>query len=52
MADTRVVYLELGKNTVDHNTLLEIKPHQVLIKIHQASICGSERVRKDAGSDG
>ena len=43
MVDTRVVYLESGKITIDSITLPEIKPNQVLIKTHQASVCGSER---------
>jgi len=43
MTDTRVVYLEPGKITIDSITLPELGPKQVLIKTHQASICGSER---------
>jgi threonine dehydrogenase-like Zn-dependent dehydrogenase len=43
MVDTRVVYLEPGKITVEMIRLPELKPNQVLIKAHQASICGSER---------
>jgi len=43
MVDTRVVYLDIGKITIDTITLPEIKPHQVLVKTHQASVCGSER---------
>ena len=43
MLDTRVVYLEPGKLTVETITLPELKPNQVLIKTHQASVCGSER---------
>jgi L-iditol 2-dehydrogenase len=41
--DTRVVYLEPGKITVDTITLPELKPNQILVKTFQASICGSER---------
>ena len=41
--DTRVVYLEPGKITLDTMTLPDLKPHQVLVKTHQASICGSDR---------
>lgn len=43
MIDTRVVYLEPGKLTVETMTLPPLKPNQVLIKTHQASVCGSER---------
>lgn len=43
MTETRVVYLEPDKITVETMTLPEIKPTQVLIQTHQASICGSER---------
>ena len=43
MIDTRVVYLEPGKITLDTLTLPELKPNQVLVKAHQASVCGSER---------
>jgi len=43
MVDTRVVYLEPGKITVETMKLPELKPNQVLVKTHQASICGSER---------
>ena len=43
MVDSRVVYLEPGKMTVDSITLPELKPNQVLVKTHQASVCGSER---------
>jgi threonine dehydrogenase-like Zn-dependent dehydrogenase len=43
MIETRVVYLERGKITVETKALPELKPHQVLVKTHQASICGSER---------
>lgn len=43
MIQTRVVYLDVGKITVDEITLPELKPNQVLIKTYQASVCGSER---------
>ena len=43
MVDTRVVYLEPNKLTVETITLPELKPNQVLVKTHQASVCGSER---------
>jgi len=43
MVDTRVVYLEPGRLTVEKIELPELKPNQVLIQTHQASICGSER---------
>ena len=41
--ETRVVYLEPGKLTVKTMTLPELSPTEVLIKTHQASVCGSER---------
>ena len=41
--DTRVVYLEPGKLSIETIQLPELKPNQVLIKTHQASVCGSER---------
>jgi L-iditol 2-dehydrogenase len=43
MIDTRVVYLEPGKLRVETITLPELKPNQILVKTHQASVCGSER---------
>ena len=43
MIDTRVVYLAPGKITVESMTLPALKPNQVLVKTHQASVCGSER---------
>jgi len=43
MTDTRIVYLEPGKLTIDSITLPPLKPAQVLVKTHQASVCGSER---------
>jgi L-iditol 2-dehydrogenase len=41
--DTRVVYLQVGKITIDTVPLPQIGPNQVLVKTHQASVCGSER---------
>ncbi len=41
--DTRVVYLEPGKISVETISLPALNPNQVLIKTHQASVCGSER---------
>ncbi|MFC1993202.1 zinc-binding dehydrogenase [Chloroflexota bacterium] len=41
--DTRVVYLDIGKITIDTMSIPELKPDQVLVKTHQASVCGSER---------
>ena len=44
MVDSRVVYIEEpGKMKVETITLPELKPNQVLVKTHQASVCGSER---------
>ncbi|MBN1579346.1 MAG: zinc-binding dehydrogenase [Anaerolineae bacterium] len=43
MVDTRVVYLEPGKVWIETLTLPQLEPNQVLVKAHQASICGSER---------
>ncbi len=43
MVETRVVYLEPNKLTIETITLPPLKPTQVLVKTHQASICGSER---------
>jgi L-iditol 2-dehydrogenase len=43
MIDTRVVYLEPGKLSIETITLPALKPTQVLIKTQQASVCGSER---------
>lgn len=43
MTDTRVVYLEPGKLTLEMRRLPELKPTQVLVRTHQASVCGSER---------
>ncbi len=41
--ETRVVYLDLGKIRLDTVTLPVLGPNDVLVKSHQASICGSER---------
>ena len=41
--ETRVVYLDIGKITVDTIKLPDLKPNQIMVKTHQASICGSER---------
>ena len=41
--DTRVVYLDIGKITIETVALPKPKPNQVLVKAHQASVCGSER---------
>ena len=43
MPDTRVVYLEPGKIAIDSIPLPELKPNQILVQTHQASVCGSER---------
>jgi L-iditol 2-dehydrogenase len=43
MVETRVVYLNIGQIAIETVTLPELKPHQVLVKTHQASVCGSER---------
>ncbi len=43
MTATRVVYLEPGKITTESMDLADPGPSQVMIKAHQASICGSER---------
>lgn len=43
MIDTRVVYLEPGKLSIETVTLPPLKPNQVLVQTHQASVCGSER---------
>ena len=42
--ETRVVYLEnIGKVRIKIMELPELQPNQVLVKTHQASICGSDR---------
>lgn len=43
MVDTRVVYLEPGQIKLETITLPQLKSNQVLVKTHQASVCGSER---------
>ncbi len=43
MIDTRVVYLEPGRLQIETITLPDLKPTQLLVKTHQASVCGSER---------
>ncbi len=43
MLETRVVYLEPGKITIEKIPLPQVGPNQILIKSKQASICGSER---------
>lgn len=43
MTNTRVVYLDIGKISIDTISLPELKPNQVLMKTYQASVCGSER---------
>ena len=43
MAETRAVYLEPGKLNLRTVPLPELKPNQILVKTHQASVCGSER---------
>ena len=41
--DTRVVYLSPGEMTIETVALPELQPNQILVKTHQASVCGSER---------
>ena len=41
--ETRTVYLEPGKITINTVELPELQPHQIFVKTHQASVCGSER---------
>ncbi|MBL7199630.1 MAG: zinc-binding dehydrogenase [Anaerolineae bacterium] len=41
--ETRVVTLDIGEITIDTVTLPDVGPNQVLVKTHQASVCGSER---------
>ena len=44
MVETRVVYLEdAGKISIRKISLPDLRPNQVLVKTHQASVCGSER---------
>ncbi|MCL5107541.1 MAG: alcohol dehydrogenase catalytic domain-containing protein [Chloroflexi bacterium] len=41
--ETRVVYLDVGKVGIERVPLPELRPNQVLVQTHQASVCGSER---------
>ena len=41
--ETRTVYLEPGKIDLRSQKLPDLAPNQILVKTHQASICGSER---------
>jgi len=41
--ETRVVYLDIGKITINTEPLPKLGPNEVLVKTHQASVCGSER---------
>jgi threonine dehydrogenase-like Zn-dependent dehydrogenase len=43
LVETRVVYLDIGKITIDTISIPGLKPDQILVKTHQASVCGSER---------
>ena len=43
MTETRTVYLSPGKLEVRTRELPELQPNQILVKTHQASVCGSER---------
>lgn len=43
MTESRVVYLSPGEIEIKSVPLPELKPNQILVKTHQASICGSER---------
>jgi L-iditol 2-dehydrogenase len=43
LVDTRAVYLDVGRLTIKRIALPELSPHQILVKTHQASVCGSER---------
>jgi threonine dehydrogenase-like Zn-dependent dehydrogenase len=43
VVETRVVYLDIGKITVDTMALTEVKANQVMVETYQASVCGSER---------
>ena len=43
MTETRAVYLHPGKITIEKMALPELKPNQILVQTHQASVCGSER---------
>lgn len=41
--ETRAVYLEPGKLEIRIQKLPDLQPSQILVKTHQASVCGSER---------
>jgi threonine dehydrogenase-like Zn-dependent dehydrogenase len=41
--ETRVVYLDVGDVRIETMSLPDPKQNQVLVKAHQASVCGSER---------
>jgi threonine dehydrogenase-like Zn-dependent dehydrogenase len=41
--ETRVVYLDLGGISIETIALPKLGPNDVLVKSHQASVCGSER---------
>ncbi len=43
MTETRTLFLEPGKIDIRTEVLPELLPNQMLVKTHQASICGSER---------
>jgi L-iditol 2-dehydrogenase len=43
MTETRVVHLNPGEITIETVPLPDLKPNQVLVKTHRASVCGSER---------
>jgi threonine dehydrogenase-like Zn-dependent dehydrogenase len=42
MQDSRVIYLDPDKLNIEGMTFPGIKPNQLLIETHQASVCGSE----------
>ena len=41
--DTRVVFLDVGKLTIERVPLPPLGPNDVLVQTYQASVCGSER---------
>jgi len=41
--ETRVTYLDIGRIITETVTLPPLGPNDVLVKTHQASVCGSER---------
>ncbi|WP_455364967.1 zinc-dependent alcohol dehydrogenase [[Eubacterium] cellulosolvens] len=41
--ETRAVYLDIGKISIKTWKLPKLGPNEVLVKVYQASICGSER---------